>query len=185
MPKILIILLLIGCGIGFAAWDILAPPVGTQTIRQEIPLEDAPNVTFTTIDGKVIPIENFRGQTTFLNIWATWCAPCVIEIPQLIELAAREDMTLIALSVDKRADDIDRFLRSLPDETQALLSEDNIIVAHDPDKEISMKAFGTKLYPETYIITPNLKIKRKIEGIVDWLGADIRSMINESNNLNQ
>ncbi len=181
MPKLLIIILLIGCGVGFAAWDMMSPPVGVQTLRQDAALQDAPSVTFTTLNGDAIPIETLRGRTTFLNIWATWCAPCIVEIPQLIELAAREDITLIALSVDVNTDAIDRFLGSLSDEHQALLSRDNIIIAHDPEKQISMSMFGTKLYPETYVITSKLKIKRKIEGIVDWLGADIRSLINDSN----
>lgn len=181
MPKLLTIILLIGCGVGFAAWDMIAPPAGVQTVRQETVLKDAPNVTFKTLDGVNIPIDTLRGKTTFLNIWATWCAPCVVEIPQLIDLAAREDITLIALSVDARGDVIETFMKNLPNETQALLSRDNIIIAHDPEMQISMKAFGTKLYPETYVITPDLKITRKIEGIVDWLGADIRSLIKKSN----
>lgn len=181
MYKALVIFLLIGLGIGIALWDVIAPPAGTPQKVAAEQYKDAPDVTLLGLNGESIPLSDFKGKTVFLNIWATWCTPCVVEIPQLLELAEREDIVMIALSVDKDAKSIESFLKKLPQDSQERLQADNVIIAHDTDLSVSMKTFGSKFYPETYVISPDGKILKKIEGIVDWLGADIKGLIAQSN----
>lgn len=47
---------------------------------------ELPDVTFTTLDGQPITVETFRGELVVLNFWATWCPPCLREIPELVRL---------------------------------------------------------------------------------------------------
>ncbi len=63
----------------------------------------APNDVFLNGDGTEARLEDFKGKVVVLNFWATWCAPCVKELPSLVRLQqARGDLTVIALNVDTK-----------------------------------------------------------------------------------
>ena len=65
---------------------------------------DIPHVTFLAKDGAPVPIEKFRGRTRLVNLWATWCAPCLREMPMLDTLAnatAGPKFEIIALNQDR------------------------------------------------------------------------------------
>jgi len=69
----------------------LAPRIG----------QPAPDFTLRDLDGKVVRLSDFRGQTVVLNFWATWCAPCRREFPLLVDLYERNrDNGLVVLGVD-------------------------------------------------------------------------------------
>ena len=100
-----------------------------------------------------------------LNFWATWCAPCVEEIPSLNELQKRlanSGVVVVAVSVDKKPEKYRRFL-------------DRIHVAfettRDPAASLSDK-YGTFQYPETYIIKDG-RIVRKFISNQDWASDDM------------
>ena len=93
-----------GCG--------AAPPVtvGNKPISiNDQPLKDAPSsrlkpvgeMNWTTFDGKVQKLKDFPGKVVILDFWATYCPPCIEEIPHLKELKSRygDDLTLIGLHV--------------------------------------------------------------------------------------
>ena len=168
MPKLIIIICIIVLSGLFAFQDIVRQPATD--------LKSAPDAVFTDISGKSYSLHQFKGKIVLLNVWATWCMPCIVEFPQLLELARREKdhMVLIALSVDENPEDIEKFLKKLPEKVQKNLALDNVIIGLDPDKHISKNLFGTVLYPESYIIDENMMIRRKVEGVVDWQNVDIR-----------
>jgi len=62
----------------------------------------APAVTFEDGEGRAVNLAAFRGRPVLVNLWATWCGPCVVEMPSLDALAAREgsDVEVIAISQD-------------------------------------------------------------------------------------
>ncbi|MGN6373943.1 MAG: redoxin family protein [Sphingomonas sp.] len=64
----------------------------------------APTVSFTSPTGKTVTLADFRGRPVLLNLWATWCAPCVKEMPTLDALAAQEGGTLTVLTVSQDVD---------------------------------------------------------------------------------
>lgn len=187
MPKLILFLLLLGAGLIFALWDMTASPPGqpiktskqTQTTNNAKDNQMAPDITFTDLKGASHSLASFRGQTVMINVWATWCPPCIAEMPQLLELASqdREQLVLIALSVDENADTITRFFDRMPPEHREKLDLKNVTIAHDPDKAISKDILGTTLYPETYIISPSGVMTHKIKGVTDWLGVEVKRMI--------
>ncbi|WP_228275169.1 TlpA family protein disulfide reductase [Stakelama tenebrarum] len=74
---------------------------GGQVDRSHVG-EAAPELAFVAPDGSQTSLESFRGKPVLLNLWATWCAPCVAELPTLDALAEREadQLRVIALSQD-------------------------------------------------------------------------------------
>ena len=175
MPKIIIFICVIALGGVFAFWDMASSP---QT--QPVSLQPAPDASFQDTNGKRYTLQQFKGKVIILNFWATWCMPCIVEFPQLLELAKRQQdhVVFVALSVDENPEDIGVFFKKLPEETQKNLALGNVVIGLDPDKHISKNLFGTTMYPETYIIDEDMMIRRKIRGVTDWLApAFIRSIL--------
>jgi peroxiredoxin len=114
-----------------------------------------------TLDGRPAKLSDLRGKTVVLNFWATWCPPCVEEMPSLNNLhtlLSPQGGMVLGISVDDNQDAYDRFLL-----------EHNIRFPtyRDPSKGIS-SSYGTFMYPETYIIDPRGRIAKKVIGPQKW-----------------
>jgi len=125
----------------------------------------APAFSVRTDQGQEITPEHFGGKVLVLNFWATWCAPCLTEIPSLNEFQHKfgdKGVVVLAVSVDKNSDKYKRFLQrfKLGFETY-----------RDPNSDIST-SYGTFQYPETYIIKDG-RVMRKYISDQNWLSSDI------------
>lgn len=134
----------------------------------------APGFSFTDLTGKKHELADFRGKAVIVNFWATWCAPCVIEFPQMLDIAKkRPDTVILFLSQDETREEVDRFLKkhafSLP--------QDNVFVAMDPNKKTAKELYLTYKLPESYLIDQNGVLRGKIIGAVDWTAPDIKKKI--------
>jgi len=121
----------------------------------------APAFTVTTAQGTVRRLADYRGQVLVLNFWATWCPPCVEEVPSLNLLQGRlqgTPVSLLAISVDVDAAAYQRFLQAYSIQFPT---------ARDGDATIARR-YGTVRYPETYIVAPDGRVARKIVGPTDW-----------------
>lgn len=161
--KVFITVLALIIGLGIALWDVYAPPPAQIS---EITYSDAPDFQFVAIGGAAQKLSDLRGKTVLINVWATWCAPCVVEMPDLLELAKREDIVLLALSVDTRPNVIKPFFEKLG------FDYGHALIAHDRGKAISRDIYAITMYPETIVVSPEGKILNRIEGIIDWLGPE-------------
>ncbi len=125
---------------------------------------------FTVSDGtSSIHLADYRGKIILLNFWATWCAPCVQEMPGLVELHHdRPDLAILAVSVDEDEDAYKRFIGS---------RHVDLITVRDPS-ESAAKLYHTEGWPETYIIDKNGIIRRKLVGDPDWSNPEIRAYLN-------
>lgn len=120
----------------------------------------APDFTVTDNDRKVT-LSELHGKTVVLNFWATWCPPCVEEMPSLLSMQQRlkdKGVTVLAVSVDVDENAYHRFLKD---------HNVNLLTVRDPDQK-SNRLYGTFKYPETYVIDRNGKMRRKFIGPVDW-----------------
>lgn len=143
-------------------------PAKSETQQASIP---APDFTFQAMDGKTYSLAQFRGKAVVLNFWATWCAPCVVEFPQMLALAAAntEKSVFVFLSQDDTQAAIDRFIAKYG----ASLPQENVFVARDDTKTVARNLYQTHKLPETYMIDPGGMIREKVVGAIpDWSDAD-------------
>ena len=121
-------------------------------------------------------LSDLEGRVIVLNYWATWCPPCVDEMPSLQKLheaLAEKGLSVVAVSVDERFEDIERFV-------------DNFgltfTILHDEGMKVS-RSYQTFKYPETYIIGRDGLVKSKVVGERDWVAPsvirDLVALLNE------
>jgi cytochrome c biogenesis protein CcmG/thiol:disulfide interchange protein DsbE len=119
-----------------------------------------------TLDGKPASLADLRGKVVVLNFWATWCPPCVEEAPalnQLQQAVVSQGGMILGISVDEDDEAYKKFL------------VDHSIVFptyRDPSKQIAA-AYGSSMFPETYIIDRRGRIARKIIGPQDWASPEM------------
>ena len=138
-----------------------------------------PNVVLSTIGGDKVSLYNYEGKTILLNLWASWCAPCLKELPQMIRLAGSmpNKIMLVAVSIDHKPENIEKFLQTVSANRKF---PKNVIVSWDKDRNISQSVFNTVRVPETIIIAPDLTMRKKIIGAdVDWNGSEMKKYLSE------
>jgi thiol-disulfide isomerase/thioredoxin len=166
--KFIIFIFLVFIGIGYAYWDQVREPSTLDNVIENMDVDDAiaPNIIFRSLEGDSYNLYDFKGKVVLLNFWATWCAPCIAEFPELLNLAKNEqnNVILIAVSVDEKIENIKPFLKRYNLNTKL----DNVIIAHDAGKIISHDMFQTSTYPETFILAPDLTIAKKVNGFIEW-----------------
>lgn len=122
----------------------------------------APDFTLRDKDGKEWRLKDHRGKTVVLNFWTITCQPCVEEMPSFEQLALvakeRDDLEVVAVSTDKGWSDVAAVIKP----------NSHLKVLFDPDKSVVREKFGTRLYPETWVIDPQGVIRMRIDGARDW-----------------
>ena len=115
-----------------------------------------PAPDFTVSDGvTTVHLAGYRGQVVLLNFWATWCEPCVVELPSLLQLHHdRPDLAILAVSIDEDADAYTRFIAR---------RHVDLITVRDPAQSAA-KLYHTDMWPETYVIDRKGIIRRKFVG---------------------
>lgn len=124
--------------------------------------DKAPRFTVTTDKGRQLSTSEFGGKVLVVNFWATWCPPCIDELPSLQNLAKElgpKGVVVLGVSVDKNEATYKRFLE------QARISFET---SRDPEAFISAD-YGTFKYPETYVIDSTGKVRQKHIGPRDWM----------------
>lgn len=135
----------------------------------EASLRGRPAADFSlTLNGKAARLSDLRGKVVVLNFWATWCPPCVEEAPSLNLLQAKIAPlggTVLGVSVDDDQAAYEQFLKT---------HHIDFPTYRDTSKEIPLQ-YGTKMYPETYIIGRNGRLDRKIVGAQDWTSPEMNA----------
>lgn len=111
----------------------------------------------------MLRLADWRGRYVLLNVWASWCAPCLKEFPDLLELAAAhpDRLALLTISVDAQREAAQRFLRRV---TAAAPPQANIRHGWDEGKRLTQNALHVYRYPESILIDPQGRMIRKYAG---------------------
>lgn len=124
--------------------------------------DSAPSFSITADNGRTFNPKDFGGKLLVLNFWATWCPPCLQEIPSLNEFADRmksKGVVVLAISVDKNEKTYKQFLDRV---------RPAFVTARDSEANIS-SSYGTFKYPETYVIDTNGKVVEKFIADRNWI----------------
>ncbi len=160
----LLILLLIALSVpllrGIAVPERTAKAGGAETAALKSDL--APDLTLQTLDGQAVSLSGFKGKVVLINFWATWCPPCVREIPRLVRVAETyKEQGLVVLGVNTTFQDDTAKVRQFAADQRI-----SYPVLLDLQGEASKK-YPSNLMPTTYLIDRSGKIVHAKVGEVD------------------
>ena len=156
----------------------MVAPVLQGRIKDAMVMFDSPQTMpefeFQSIFGAKMSLDDFKGQWVILNFWATWCPPCLAEMPSL---QAAEDefggqgIRVVGVSLDRDMNG---------DKLRSFLEDKGFgpIAAYYAVDNTVMRTLNLRGLPSTYIIAPNGKAIGVVEGDTDWVGADASTLIN-------
>ena len=126
--------------------------------------KDAPDFSVTDSE-HTVSLKDLRGKTVILNFWATWCPPCVDEMPALVQLQKimGDKVVILAVSTDVDEKAYKQFIRD---------HHVDLLTVRDGANRANA-LYGTFKFPETYIIDKDGKIRRKFIGEANWTSPDI------------
>jgi thiol-disulfide isomerase/thioredoxin len=131
--------------------------------------EAAPTLAFLDPAGKKVTLGDFKGKPLLLNLWATWCAPCVKEMPSL-DAAAGGKVRILAVSQDMQREKVAPFFA-----TRKLT---RLAPYADPDMGLSLH-YKVNL-PTTILFDAEGRELWRVSGAMDWAGAEAKALLGEA-----
>ena len=144
----------------------LAPAAGAKI---------APDVPFVDADGKPVNLSAYRGKVVLVNLWATWCAPCKAEMPELAKLQAKagsRDFVVLPISIDsKRA----------TDKAKAFIAQNAPLTFHQDAEYALPPALDPPVegVPASFFLDRKGRVRARISGDADWTGVPARALIDK------
>jgi thiol-disulfide isomerase/thioredoxin len=171
------VLVLLALALGLAAaapaWgveDRLFDELGIHRLNQRVL---APEVSLTDLNGKAATLKDFRGKLVILNFWATWCIPCLFEMPEFEQLyQAYKDKGFVVVAVSIDQSDV------LPVRQYVVDRKMTYPVFHDPEGKV-IRTFAPRAFPATYLIGPDGAVIGFVYGPRRWAGPEARALIGE------
>ncbi|HLG91818.1 MAG TPA: redoxin domain-containing protein [Acidimicrobiales bacterium] len=147
---------------------VLATRPAATTTEAQSPLlgKPAPDFGGASLSGPPVSLASLRGRFVLVNFFASWCAPCRTEAPELVTLAfqhkATGDLAIVGVTFNDSAQAALAFLRSTGEEWPAIA---------DPNGQIAL-AYGVRGPPESYLVAPDGRVVAKFVGPVTAKGVD-------------
>lgn len=135
----------------------------------------APVTSFLDKDGKQVRLADFKGKVVVLNVWATWCAPCILEMPTLAKLAAEYEgkpVVVVAVAIDGERD---------ADKAKAFIAK-NAPLAYYRDPKLKLPYDlkpQTSAMPTTVIFGKDGVERGRVLGPAEWSGKDAKAVIDK------
>ena len=132
--------------------------------------EAAPAFELPRLDGAATRLEGFRGKVVLVNLWASWCAPCLTEMPSLERLHRQlgpNGLVVLGVSADQEEKDIRDVIAKL---------SVTFPILRDPEGNMA-NAYRATGYPETYLVDKHGVLRATYIGAVEWDSPDIVSRI--------
>jgi thiol-disulfide isomerase/thioredoxin len=131
----------------------------------------APEVSLADTTGQTAELSRLRGKPVIVNLWATWCEPCLREMPSLERLQSRlgERITVLAVSEDRGGNKaVEPFI--------AKLGLKSVKIYIDPKSEVG-HAFGARGLPTSLLIDREGKVRGRVEGAAEWDSPKILGLL--------
>lgn len=128
--------------------------------------DSVPAFTLKALDGKPHRLEDYRGKVVVVNFWATWCPPCLAELPSMQRLADRmaaEAFEILIINVGESPFRVSKFMKLIGVRLTALLD----------DKGENFKAWGGTIYPTSFVLDREGQFRYVAYGPLEWDGEDV------------
>jgi len=129
--------------------------------------EPAPDFRLKTTDGREIKLSDYRGRPVVVSFWASWCVPCMVEMPELVNFYEKQggNVALLAVSIDDTAEDARDYAshHHLP-----------FPVLYDGTKRVA-SGYAVEGIPALFVVDPNGTIRAHHVGLISSLGAVLAS----------
>jgi peroxiredoxin len=149
----------------------LDPLFAALGIHRPAEPSEAPDFALMTLEGQPARLRDFRGKLVLLNFWATWCAPCLHEMPsmeRLYQTFKHTEFVLLAVSMDRHGEKVAKpFVDNLKLTFPVLL---------DRTSEVA-RQYGVRGLPTTYLIAPDGLLIGAALGARDWYRTDAKALI--------
>jgi peroxiredoxin len=137
---------------------------------------EAPALSAVTLDStpRVKSLADYKGKVVVLNVWATWCEPCRVEMPSLEKLYGEfgpQGLSVVAVSVDDPG--AESRIRDFVKEYKLSFE-----ILHDPARTTTAN-YQVTGFPETFVIARDGIIRKKVVGAADWSSEANRALIRE------
>ena len=156
-----------------------APAAASATLKSVMdkfePVEGpAPDYAFKDAEGRPAKVADFKGKVVVVNLWATWCGPCKVEMPMLAKLAADyqgQPVEVVTVSIDKDAD---------VEQARAFIASHAPLKFYsDPEAKMPWAVSpAIKGMPTTFIIGKAGNERGRVSGEADWAGPGAKAIIN-------
>jgi thiol-disulfide isomerase/thioredoxin len=150
-------------------WSIKA----IQTVLQDYPgTSPAPVLRLDSVKGQPISLDDYRGRVVLINFWATWCPPCVEEIPSLGRLQQKfptEEFSIVSVDVGDQKKQVEQFLKKVPAEYPVMLDSEGRTV-HD---------WNLRAFPTTFVIDRQGIIRLAYFGGLQWDAPEVVKQLRE------
>lgn len=141
----------------WAVWSCVAL-IGWATLGLVLPAEAAEGFVLKDLEGKTHSLSGYKGKWVVVNYWATWCPPCLEEIPDLIALhEKRKDMAILGVALEyKDAKEVRAFI------DDNLMSYPNVL----GDEKLIQQIGPADVLPTTYIYNPQGQLVKVRRGLI-------------------
>jgi peroxiredoxin len=155
-------------GVSSAGFDTLYTALG---MRRPAEPAAAPDFTLQTLEGRAAQLREFRGKLVLLNFWATWCAPCLHEMPsmeRLYQTFKQTDFVLLAVSTDRQGAEVAKpYVDNLKLTFPILLDSTSVV----------SRQYSVRGLPTTYLIDPDGLMIGVVIGARDWYRTEAKALI--------
>jgi cytochrome c biogenesis protein CcmG/thiol:disulfide interchange protein DsbE len=175
-PRLLFVasVALVAAALAYTAKDSLRTTVHVAPVPLSGDKLEGSRRVVETRDGGRRDLARPPGKILLLHFWATWCPPCVEEFPGLLAFYRENEknpaLELLTISVDEDWKTVDTWLNAR--------GASAVPVTLDPRRQAA-EAFGTKKFPETFVLSPKGEILLYVKGPFDWSSKEFRNRLDE------
>jgi thiol-disulfide isomerase/thioredoxin len=167
------LILMLGASLGVLQAELPSPELSHELNRLEPPVT-APGFSLTDMDGEKHTLDDYRGKVIMLNLWATWCPPCLREIPSMESIFQDlKDKGFVVLAVNQF---------ETPDHVFAYMGQLSVYptfpVLFDRDSKVS-ELYGVKGLPTTLLINKQGQVAYRALGGRDFDHPRVRAIVNQ------
>ena len=133
----------------------------------------APDYVFKDAEGRDVRFNDFNGKVAVVNLWATWCAPCKIEMPTLAALAehykGRDDVAVVTISMD-----VDK---AVPEARAFIADHPPLAYYADPKFQLPFEFPGKGAMPQTILLDRRGNVRAVLTGEADWASDEAKALV--------